>query len=315
MNRRINWTGLEAFEAAGRLGNLTLAGEEMGLTVSAVSRQIAGLEDQVGFRLFNRTNKGVSLTPEGAEYIVNVRSALDDLRDGRSGIGERRREKRLVVSVLPTFLNRWLMPRLRRFSQMRPDIELSISKEYRAVDFTREDYDMAVRYGDGHFNGLASSLLFEEVNTPVCTMSMLDRMLGDRRFEELQPRDLSHTTLLYSGTCALNWDEWFVYAGCPTVADEARRMHFDSCMDALDGARFGVGAAVANIPYVQSELRDGSLVAPFRILQPKRQGWWIVHPSGFERQEKVGAFKAWMMEEAAIMQSDISAVLRRDTLG
>jgi len=252
----------------------------------------------------------VSLTTAGEHYYAHVRTALDTVRGAGHNVGRHRRESVLAISVLPTFLNRWLSPRLRRFTETHPQIELHICGEYRSVDFGSEDVDMAVRYGDGDFEGLHSRLLFQETNTPVCTNETLQKMLGERSMASLRPEDIVKMPLLFSSTCSLNWNEWFVFAGCPDVDTEISSVHYDSCMGALSGARDGVGIAVANVPYVQKELESGQLVAPFAIVQPKRQGWYIVFPPDSEQLEKVQAFEAWLLEESAIMAIEIMAELR-----
>ena len=269
------------------------------ISASAVSQRIKTLEAQLGFRVFHRRSNAMALTPEGETFITHVREALDAILAGGRQVSDRNRMNVLKISVLPTFAVRWLLPRLSTFNAAHPDITLHISQYYRSVDFDREDVDLAVRYGDGAFPDLETTLLFQEDLIPVCAPALLERVLPGRSLEDVEPGDLAKFTLLHSDTCRLNWQSWFRFVGAPDIAETAAAMCFDSCMLSFEAANLGLGVAVANRAYVAEDIKAGRLVAPFRIQQPNRNGWYVVYPRRHAKTEKVSRFQDWILREAA----------------
>ncbi|ESQ17149.1 MAG: hypothetical protein N838_24235 [Thiohalocapsa sp. PB-PSB1] len=310
--RQINLNSLRVLESAARLGSFTRAAEENLISPSAVSQRIKALEAQLQFQVFERRPNTVALTPKGEEFLVHVQEALATILAAGLHANGQDREQMLSISILPTFGTRWLLPRLATFDDAHPDLRLHISQSYNAVDFAREDVDLAIRYGNGRFPGLESTLLMQEDLLPVLSPQLLDRVLPGRRIEDLQPRDLTRFTLLHSATCHLNWRSWFRFAGVPDAIDRARSMSFDSCMLTFEAANAGLGVAVANRAYVAQDIRAGRLIAPFRIQHPNSNGWHVVYPRGHGHRHKIAAFRDWIIAEAAEAREIMDTTFKSD---
>src|SRR5437667_8591637 len=147
---------LKVFEAAARHESFTRAGEELSVTQGAVSHQVKALEAELGIKLFNRERQRLVITEAGREYLNVVRDALDRIALGTERLLQRQNTGVLTVSTSPDFAAKWLVHRLGRFAAQHPGIELRVSADLHHVDFAHEDVDLAVRHGDGHWDGLAA---------------------------------------------------------------------------------------------------------------------------------------------------------------
>src|SRR5262245_47182585 len=135
---------LPAFELSAEHASFSAAGQELGLTHGAVSRQIKALEDYLGVALFRRLNRRVELTEAGTALLPAVHQALRQLQTAAAQIALQTRHGPLVVSCLATFMMRWLIPRLYDFAGMHPDIEVRLSASHQPVDFARDGVDVAI---------------------------------------------------------------------------------------------------------------------------------------------------------------------------
>src|ERR1700682_6780364 len=142
-------SALRPFEAAARLESFSRAAEELHITHGAVSHQVRALEEHLGAPLFARHGKRVALTAAGRTFAERVRGALDEIAMAADVVRPARRDNRLTVNVLPLFASRWLMPRLIRFMEAHPKIELNVTASVALADFVREDIDVAIRFGRG----------------------------------------------------------------------------------------------------------------------------------------------------------------------
>src|SRR5438874_1520122 len=183
---------LRAFATVARLLSFRRAGEELLITQSAVSHHIRELEQNLGVKLFVRKARGVELTSEGRQYFEFVHRAFDLIASGTSDLRRRATKSRVRVSLLPSFVANWLVPRLRRFTEANPDIELVLDPTLRLTNLAAGEADVAIRYGDGRWNEVKSQLLMTESLTPVASAELLKE--GPRLSE---PRDiLNHPLLL-----------------------------------------------------------------------------------------------------------------------
>ncbi len=282
---------LKAFESASRLRSFSRAAEELSITPAAVSHQIRLLEDRLGVRLFKRNNNKVYLTAKGENYLPSVREALDLLSAAGLQVRGRGAAKVLNVSVLPIFAIRWLIPRLLDFQEMHPEIELRISTTYRLVDFGLEDFEAAVRYGDGNWPGLTCDYLFQEKVLPVCSAAFLSRC-GQLR----DPSDLRNVTLLHSMKTPDYWKLWLSAVNAESV-DPRSGMRLSNCLVCFEAACQGLGVALINQKYADPAIADGRLVAPFDMGLTQDKGWYFVCPKRHEDLAKVAIFREWLHSE------------------
>src|SRR5213082_2092435 len=168
---------LKAFEAAARHESFTRAAEELCVTQGAVSHQVKALETELGIKLFTRERQSLIITDAGRDYLAVVRDALDRIAMGTERLVQRQSSGMLTVSTSPDFAAKWLVHRLGRFAEAHPAIDLRVSATMHHVDFAREDVDLAVRHGDGHWPGLQVTRLCSEHLFAVCSPALAARMM------------------------------------------------------------------------------------------------------------------------------------------
>lgn len=279
---------LRAFEAAARHLNVTRAAEEIGLTHGAVSHQIRELEARLGVRLFEREPRGLSLTAAGDTYRRFVEEALAQLRDGAAAVARHGRGRVLTVSVSPNFAHKWLVPRLGRFLEAHPDIDLRLSASMRHVDFRGGDIDVAVRHGDGNWPALDVTKLCDERIFPVCSPALGASIRGIA--------GLTGHTLLHDRD-PVAWRDWLARFG--VVAPEPPRGPvFDQASLAIDAAVSGQGIALARSALVALDLAAGRLVRPVAEATDAPFAYWIVCPPQTARTPSIARFRAWLLEQA-----------------
>jgi LysR family glycine cleavage system transcriptional activator len=214
MRRRLpSLNALKAFEATARHGSFTKAAEELFVTQGAVSQQVKALESELGVRLFRRERQRLGITEAGRSYLEVVRDAFDRLGAGTERLLQRQTSGVLTITTSPDFAAKWLVHRLGRFSEAHAEIDLRVSATMQHVDFAREDFDLAVRHGDGHWPGLHVTRLCTEELFPVCSPKLL-RGHGALR----SPRDIKHHRLLYTKSTD-GWTKWLAKA---LILDAAR---------------------------------------------------------------------------------------------
>jgi LysR family glycine cleavage system transcriptional activator len=141
---------VRAFEAAGRHGSFLLAAHELRVTAGAISHQVKTLEHFLGVRLFHRLHRGIVLTDAGANYLAGSRDGLDRLATATEQLAVGSRTRTLRITALPAFAEIWLVPRLQRFQDQHQDIDVRLAADAEIVDFVTRDYDIGLRYTDGH---------------------------------------------------------------------------------------------------------------------------------------------------------------------
>jgi LysR family glycine cleavage system transcriptional activator len=283
---------LRAFEAAARHLSFTQAAQELNVTQAAISHQVKALEERLGVLLFHRRGRTLMLSEAGQAYLPPVREAFDGLATATEGLIRRDSAGTLTVSCLSSFAVTWLVPRLKRFRDTEPDIDVRLSASDQLVDFAREDVDLAIRYGRGDWSGLKVDRIMTEDITPVCSPKLLE---GPKRLE--RPADLRHVTLLHEDMRE-SWRMWLLAAGVDDV-DPERGPGFSHANMAIQAAVDGQGVALGRTPLVAAELAAGRLVKPFDISLPAEFAYYLVCPEATAERPKVRAFRAWLLEMAA----------------
>lgn len=299
MQRRLPpLTALRVFEAAARHGSFAKAADELAVTPAAVSQQIRLLEADLGVTLFRRLPRGLLLTeaarsalPELSKGFAHLARAMEDVQGG-SLAGP------LVVTVIPSFAARWLVPRLTGFVQAYVDIDVTVRAELRNVDFAREDVDLGIRYGRGVYPGLDTRLLLTEQVFPVCAPSLLAGPKPLRRIEDLRHHTLLHDRQLSDAEPTLYWRSWLVAAGIEDV-DTDRGPGFTNAEMMLEACVRGMGVALGRGGLCADDLAAGRLVRPFTASRPADYAYYVVVPEGHAANPRVQVFLAWLEEEAA----------------
>ena len=282
-----------SFEAAARRLSFTQAGEELGVSQVAISRQVKALEAWLGAPLFVRGTREVRLTPEGARLLPPVRQALDLLALAAGQVSRRGRRDVLAIQAYTTFAQRWLIPRLTRFHELHPGIEVRLTASVSPVDFDHQDVDAAVRSGDGGgWPGLEADFL-----TPITLLPVVGPGLLEGRSGPLPIEALSGMTLLHSLARPNDWTTWLRAAGAEAAGDSRKGLKFESSALAYEAALQGSGVAMGIEVLVQGYLASGALVSPFG--QPVRLpgGYYLVRPRHRPVSAAMRHFRGWILGE------------------
>lgn len=285
---------LSAFEAAARHGSFTRAAEELALTQGAVSRQVAGLETQIGVKLFERVRQRVALTPAGAAYAVEVRAALRQISSATLNVMAFRGAGGVLnLAILPTFGTRWLIPRLPRFTEAYPNVTINFATRVRPFDFAREGHDAAIHFGGPAWPGARLHRLMGEEIIPVASPALVAR----HRLAE--PADVLGVPLLQQATRPRAWEQWLSEAGLdPTQATPGPR--FEQFAMVAQAAVAGLGLAIVPRFLVEEELRAGVLITPFERPSRSEEAYWLVYPEEKAALPAVSAFRAWLLAEVGV---------------
>jgi len=283
---------LKAFEAAARHENFTHAAEELCVTQGAVSQRVKALESELGIQLFKRERQRLVITIAGREYLNVVRTALDHIAAGTERLLKHQHSGVLTVSTSPDFAAKWLVPRLSRFTEAHTEIDLRISATMPRVDFTREDVDVAVRHGDGAWDGLHVVRLCAEELFVVCSPRLI---AGHERVRH--PADVLKFPLLHLDS-RKDWAKWLEAAGV-VMNKELHGPILNRASMLIDAAIDGQGVALARTALATWDLLNGRLVRPFLQALPLSNLYWIVCPGTTASVPKITTFRDWLMAEAA----------------
>lgn len=293
-------SALCAIEAVARLGSVTKAAAEIGLTQSAVSHNIRIVEEMLGVTLFRRDASGTEVLSRGETLATAIQEGLTRISEAIAAIRRHDAGPSLTISVLPGFAVKWLFPRLIRFDGVNPNIELSINTTANLVDFDTGETTVALRYGTGLYPGLHVERLFGEEMFPVCAPGY-----ASTSAKPLDgPADLARHVLLHDEIWPLKptvpgWRSWLDLAGYPEIGAERGR-HFSQSNISLQAAIAGLGVALGRSPLVLDDLAEGRLMRPFGPAMPTGYAYYFVCPHRALEVEKIRVFREWLMAEAAL---------------
>ena len=292
---RLPLNALRVFDAAARLSSFTLAADALAITPGAVSRQIKALEAELGVRLFDRFNRAVVLTETGARLAEGVAEALNRLE----AVVERTRPRTdgpLVVSVLHSMAAKWLVPRLHRFHERYPGVEVLISASDRVVDLGREAVDVAVRYGLGPFPGLDAQVLIRNVMFPVCSPALLTAQPAPWTAADLAEAMLLHDDNVRDDEP--DWRLWLDHIGGGEM-DLRRGQRFSNTYLAMEAAMCGRGVTMTSECWVIDDLAAGRLARPFGSAQLATDySYFAICLPERANDPRVRRFRGWLGEQA-----------------
>jgi len=283
---------LKAFAAAGKHLNLTAAAKEMFVTPSALSHQIRGLEEMLGIKLFIRSRHGLKLTDAGRQILPGISEAFDQMSKTMALLKPGKDSQTLTVSMLSTFAMRWLIPRLSRFQQLHTNIDVRISTSVELVSFESNDVDCAIRFGAGHWPGLAAIRLFAEQLTPVCSPSLIttEKPLNN-------PRNLEAFTLLHARLRPDDWRIWLNAVGLSDFKAQHEQV-YETRNFAIQAAVDGLGVAVIDPSLAAGEIESGRLIQPFRQTLTGENAYYLVYPEAHSEDPSIIALQNWLLEES-----------------
>lgn len=278
---------LRALDAFARFGSIWRAAEELHLTRSAVSHQLRFLEQDLGFDILKRAGKGVSLTPQGQRYAVDVRKALTLLGDAAVQYGDKGIRGSLTISCTPGFASLWLCTHVLEFTQLYPDVALRVVTPARLDDVSNPEVDAFVAFGNGNWPKCAVELLSEVEFTPLCSPVLLNRIGGLSG-----PLDVFRAVLLHLVDDD-DWARWFGATGS-VPPNLGQGVVFSDMNLVLAAASAGQGIAMGDELTCQQALETGRLVRPFDLAIRSSRAYYFVMQNQRVANAAALAFSDWL---------------------
>lgn len=284
---RLPLTALRSFEVAGRLRSFTLAAEELHVSQAAVSRQVRELESLLGRLLFERRHRSVALTPAGAQMLLVLTRAFDDIGTSLERIRDAKTSSSVIVSTEPSFASAWLVRNLSSFRKQRPDIDIVLDADPRLVELRTAQATVAIRHSADRSNWprVESRRIVDVRMIPVAAPQLIE----DRAALE-HPSDLLQLPLLHEENRNL-WQNWFTAAGVTTTIQRGT-VYTDGGL-VLQATLQGEGIALIDELFVKEDLNAGKLCQPFSLSIP-HGAYWLVARKFADLPEEADAFVRWL---------------------
>jgi LysR family glycine cleavage system transcriptional activator len=298
---------LRAFEAAGRNLSFARAADELGVSPAAVSQHIQQMEEFAGQPLFRRLGRRVELTDAGQAALSHVAAAMANLADAARIMRLPLRGHRVSVSVAPSFAIKWLVPRLERFKELHPDVEIWVSADMGLVDFAVADVDVAIRYGAGGYADAQAQMLLSESVVPICSPMLIEGPNGLKKPEDIQRFALLHDDSPDRDPSCPTWPMWLMARGLD--AEHARKgLRLNQSSLVVEAAMAGKGIGLAKRQLAAADIAAGRLVTPFENSdQPINFAYWLVWRRGRSLSPGLQAFMNWIRDEAGQADADPGA--------
>jgi len=288
---------LRAFEVVARHETFRAAAEELHVTAAAVMQQVKVLEDHLGRKLLRRHSRGYSLTPDGAAGLEHLRNAFDQLSsavEAMSSGGHRV----LTVSAVPSLSAEWLVPRLYRFREQHPDIDVLLHPSEELVDLEHSRVDLGIRYGSGSYPGLVAERLFYDEIFPVYSPRMLKGRRPLKQPGDLRGLPLIHTEWTPETGHWPGWSDWLRAAGITTGVNVGKGLRFSDGALVIQAAVSGQGVALGSKALALEHLAAGRLIRPFELSLVTDFAYYIACAKSRAEEPDLLAFRRWVLSEA-----------------
>jgi LysR family transcriptional regulator, glycine cleavage system transcriptional activator len=291
-------SALRAFEAAARLKSFSKAAGELNVTPAAISHQIHALEADLGVRLFDRRSRAVELTASARLLLPGLSDAFAGIQASVRRLHAHNDTGTLTVTASPSIAGKWLVPRLHRFQERHPAVDVCLSATDNMVDLTRGDFDMGLRYGTGRYPGLHVELLLGNEVFPACSPRLLENGPPLRTPEDLRHHQLIHIDQATDRYPLVpTWAMWLKAAGVGDIPITSG-LTFSMGHMAMDAAIAGHGVVLAYSTLAEADIAAGRLVRLFSLALPDLFSYYIVTAPGALERPKVKAFRDWLRLEA-----------------
>jgi LysR family glycine cleavage system transcriptional activator len=287
--------GLRAFEVAARRLSFTAAAAELCVTQGAVSQRIKALEDELGVALFERRARGLALTPHGSRVAEGVRLGLDHIATALAALADES-GRPLVVSVLPSFASRWLVPRLHRFAACGPAVEIQLLAENGLIDPRNRAIHAALRFGTGRYAGFAATLLMGDSIVPVCSPRLLAAAGPIAAVPDLARLPILHDSATERDGSGTDWESWLEAAGHPGLRLAAGQ-RFSQADLLLDAAANGLGVALGRTSLITDDIAARRLVRLDLPEVPTPYAYYLIHRPELGEDRRVVRLRDWLLAE------------------
>ncbi len=287
---------LVAFEAAARHLSMTTAAAELGISREAVSRQIRILEEYLGIKLFDRLHRKIVLTSPGKKFQSVVQESLENIAYVAGAVRRPSLPFKITVSATIAIASFWLTPRLSKFREIHPNVEIHVAVSDAPRNLLADGIDVGLRYGDGKWKGLKAYRLFEVSSYPVCSPDYLENSAPlEAPFDLLQ-----HNLINLDGAPHASEDWWWWLNGHGvSVPRSFKTLGFDSYDNVIRAALDGQGVALGFSGLVSKLLAERRLVRPIDAELSKGLAVYLVRPSGIKQAQNIEGFIEWVLEEAS----------------
>ncbi|TYL47751.1 choline sulfate utilization transcriptional regulator [Marinomonas sp. IMCC 4694] len=289
---------LVVFEACARLLSFTAAARELGTTQPAVSQQIRSLEASLGVLLFERIYRGVVLTNAGYVLLKTTQISLRDLRDVLQKIKQKPKTQRITVATDFAFAAFWLMPRLPEFRRLHKDIDIRIQTSQSEVDLASIETDVAILFGEGHYQGYLSQKLLPEVVYPVCSPKLLEEFSGFALLADLVTAPLLKLNA-DMGQQWVDWERLFQLNNALWQPSDSV-MEFDNYTLLVQAAISGQGVGLGWSPLLDDYIESGVLVSLPAFTVQSDNGYHIVLSKQRTPTEPVVVFLDWLNSQSGL---------------
>jgi LysR family glycine cleavage system transcriptional activator len=289
---------LKAFDAVARNGSLSKAAAELSVSASAVSQQISLLEDWMDVRFLHRSSNQTRLTTSGVQFANQVTSFFDDLEETVSQTRKKLDRDEIRLSILPSLAARWLISRLPNYSSIHSNSRVMVEASFNIIDFSDEDFTLAIRSGTGPYPGCQAVDLFEEYVAPVCSPDYWDR-------HRPSLAGIGECTLLSDHTFGnkntnLDWDVWMSRESVKPSVELKPSQEFTDSNLTIQAAANGEGFMLGRSVLIADEMKRGALIEPFLNRQISDWSYSIVYPTFDHPPDKpLREFIRWLENEAA----------------
>jgi LysR family glycine cleavage system transcriptional activator len=288
---------LNIFEAAARLENFKLAANELFITPSAVSHQIKSLEEFLGFELFQRKSRGVCLNAAGKIYFHYVKQGLDLFEQGTKKVISKYSCPSLKISTFTTMASNIIIPQLGLFQESHPDIDIRIETGMNVTDLRYDDYDLAIRIGDGDWPGVKVEKLLDIKIEAVCSPAF------SKKHQLKSPSQIADLPLINLTNMDDMWQIWAQELKLPTV-DYQHKLTFSNYDSSLQAAEQGLGLALAMIPIEKLFFERNLLVSPFKQSAPYTQSLYAVYREEDENRHDIQCFLDWLIKSPNLQSNN-----------
>ena len=302
MQPRLPLNNLNAFTEAAEQLSFQKAAESLFVTPSAVSHQIRNLENILGYKLFDRLDKSVRLTPRGERLFIDIRAPMRQIHEASRKAVRGREDNNLSLSVAPAFATGWLLPRLKRFHAAHPDISLSVVATIELADFSTDPFDASIRMGSGLWDDTSALYLFDQVLAVVCHPSFLATRGG-----LLTPAQVAEHPLILNAYMPGTWDTWFESVGLVVPAGSGGRLEVQGVAQVVEALQSGDVLGLVDRNFIRPDLESGRLALACEHTVAGSGGYYLVHATAGDELPALARFREWLESEIAAEAEEADA--------
>jgi LysR family glycine cleavage system transcriptional activator len=296
-------SSLRAFEVVSRHASFRAAAEELHVTAAAVSQQVKALETHLGRKLLRRRTGGYSLTADALAGLPHLRKGFEQLSSAVATMTSGA-QRLLTVSAVPSLAAEWLVPRLHRFREQHPALDVLLHASEELVDFEHSHVDLGIRYGMGTYPGLVAERLFIDEIFPVYSPRMLKGRPLLKKPSDLRGQPLIHTDWAPEFGHWPGWTDWVRAAGL-TGMDVTKGLRSSDGALVVQAAIRGQGVALGSKALVQEHLAAGRLVRPFKLSLVTDFAYYVVCAKSRADEPDLRAIRSWLLAESQRAPLDV----------